>query len=229
MHSSTTLDATGLLQRLDKISEDEVVPAGGAIYRAAKRVTDVVLALALICLLGPLMVVVAVLIKLTGSGPVIFRQERAGLGGRPFTMFKFRTMREGAENDREYLEHLNFQDGPVFKIREDPRITRLGGFLRKTSIDELPQLFNVLAGRMSMVGPRPLWLPEARSVKGSAGFRLKVPPGITCLWQISGRSELKYHQWLLLDLYYISHRSFLLDILIILRTIPAVISGRGAY
>ena len=229
MSSSTALDSTGLLGRLDGMDEGKVVPAGGAVYCAAKRTTDLVLSLALICLLGPLMIVIAALIKFTGRGPAIFRQERAGLGGKPFTMYKFRTMREGAEDDREYLEHLNFQDGPVFKIREDPRITRLGGFLRKTSIDELPQLFNVLTGQMSLVGPRPLWLPEARSIKGSAGFRLKVPPGITCLWQIYGRSELKYHQWLLLDLYYISHRSFLLDLLIMLRTIPAVLSGRGAY
>jgi len=229
--SSTTpiMEASEVIARLDAGGQDVVSPAGGVIYITARRFWDIALSLVLICLMSPIMIIVAILIKITSPGPVIFIQERAGLNGKPFKMFKFRTMYRDAEDDREYLSNLNIQNGPVFKVRSDPRITLIGAFLRKTSIDELPQLFNVIAGQMSLVGPRPLWLPEAQSTTGSARLRVIVPPGMTGLWQISGRSELQYEQWILLDLYYITHRSFLIDLLIILRTIPAVISGRGAY
>jgi lipopolysaccharide/colanic/teichoic acid biosynthesis glycosyltransferase len=198
-------------------------------YERVKRGLDVVLATALLAACGPLMLVVALLVKLTSRGPVIFRQTRAGRGGRPFTMLKFRTMYAGAQDDREFIRHLNEQDGPVFKIRHDPRLTWLGRLLRRSSIDELPQLLNVLAGHMSLVGPRPLWLPEARQATGAARRRTDVKPGLTCLWQISGRSELSYEEWVLLDLYYIDHRGALLDLMILLQTLPAVLSGRGAY
>ena len=144
-------------------------------------------------------------------------------------MYKFRTMRNGAQDERELVAHLNEQTGPVFKIAADPRVTWIGRFLRRSSIDELPQLFNVLSGKMSLVGPRPLWLPEALQSVGAARLRMRIKPGLTCLWQISGRSELTYDQWVLLDLYYIRHRSLLLDLLIIAQTIPAVLSARGAY
>lgn len=206
-----------------------VVPAGGAAYLAAKRVLDVVVAAALLVVLGPVMLLVAAAVKLTSRGPVLFSQVRAGLNERPFTMFKFRTMRLGAEDDRELLAHLNEQDGPVFKIPEDPRLTPVGRFLRRSSLDELPQLLNVLRGEMSLVGPRPLWMVEAQRARGAARLRTLVKPGLTCLWQISGRSELGYQTWVEMDLFYIRRRSFLLDLLIMIQTIPAVLSGRGAY
>lgn len=204
-------------------------PAGGLLYGHVKRVLDVGIAAALVVLLSPVMLLAAILIKLTSRGPVIFKQVRAGIHEAPFVMYKFRTMRQGAEEDRAYLEHLNEKDGPIFKMRGDPRLTRVGRFLRRSSIDELPQLFNVLSGEMSLVGPRPLWYPEAKQAKGAACHRMRVKPGMTCLWQISGRSELSYDEWVLLDLYYIRHRSTVLDLLIILQTMPAVLSARGAY
>jgi lipopolysaccharide/colanic/teichoic acid biosynthesis glycosyltransferase len=202
---------------------------GWSSYEVAKRVLDVLAASVLLVLLAPLMAVAAVLVKLTSRGPVLFKQTRGGLHGAPFTMYKFRTMRLGAEAARASLEHLNEKDGPVFKIVNDPRLTSIGRWLRKSSIDELPQLFNVLRGEMSLVGPRPLWLPEAQRTQGRARLRTHVKPGLTCLWQISGRSELKYQEWVDLDLYYVRHRSLLLDLMIMAQTVPAVISTRGAY
>ena len=198
-------------------------------YELAKRVLDVVVAACLLVVTSPLMLAVAALIRLTSPGPAIFKQTRAGAAGRPFTMYKFRTMRLGAEDDRESLAHLNEKDGPVFKIAADPRLTLLGSFLRQSSIDELPQLFNVLLGEMTLVGPRPLWLPEANKAVGPAWARTTVTPGLTCLWQISGRSELSYETWVAMDLHYIKHRSMLLDLLILIQTGPAVLFGRGAY
>ena len=199
------------------------------LYHCVKRAVDVVIALALIVLLAPLMAMVAAAIKLTSRGPVIFTQPRAGFDDAVFTMYKFRSMYHGAHKDRAGLAHMNQKDGPVFKIINDPRLTLIGRFLRRSSIDELPQLFNVLLGDMSLVGPRPLWLPEAKLAEGVARYRTVVKPGLTCLWQISGRSELSYDQWVKLDMYYICNRSPLLDMSIIAHTIPAVISGRGAY
>jgi lipopolysaccharide/colanic/teichoic acid biosynthesis glycosyltransferase len=225
----SSAEAPELLARLDAQGERLLEPAGGAVYRALKRGVDVVLSLVLIILLSPLMLATALLVKLTSRGPVVFRQTRAGKGGRPFTMYKFRTMRVGAEDDVDFLRGRNYQNGPVFKLPEDPRLTWAGKFLRRSSIDELLQLFNVLRGEMSLVGPRPLWLPEAQRCRGAARLRTSVKPGLTCLWQISGRSELSYEQWILLDLYYIRSRSLLLDGLIIAQTFPAVLSGHGAY
>jgi len=200
------------------------------LYEPLKRAMDVVIAPLLLIVLSPLIVVVALAIKLTSRGGVLFRQLRVGKDGRPFIMYKFRTMRIGAERDRQVLAHLNQMRGsPVFKIPQDPRITRLGRLLRRTSIDELPQLFNVLAGQMSLVGPRPLWMPEAQEAGVVSRLRAAVKPGLTCLWQISGRSELSYDQWVRLDLYYIQHRGALLDLLIMAQTAPAVLSGKGAY
>jgi lipopolysaccharide/colanic/teichoic acid biosynthesis glycosyltransferase len=144
-------------------------------------------------------------------------------------MVKFRTMHLGAEDDRKHLMHLNEQAGPIFKIAEDPRLTWIGRWLRQSSIDELPQLFHVLTGQMSLVGPRPFWLPEAQQAVGDARLRMLVKPGLTCLWQISGRSELSYDEWVQLDLFYISRRSLRLDLLILAQTLPAVLFGRGAF
>lgn len=225
------IDTTAVrtLERLNYELQAGLVPPGGGVYRAVKRLLDVVLTIPLLIFLSPVMILTALAVKLTSRGSALFAQTRAGLRGRPFTMYKFRTMRTGAEGDREFLAHLNETNGPVFKIAEDPRLTRIGRFLRRSSLDELPQLFHVLVGQMSLVGPRPQWLPEAEKAVGAARLRTAVKPGLTCLWQISGRSELGYEKWVLLDLYYIQHRSTLLDVLIILQTVPAVLSGHGAY
>ena len=212
------------------LTAEDITPASQARwYEQAKRAMDIVLSVAMLLLLWPLMLLIATLVKFSSRGSVLFRQKRAGLNGEPFTMYKFRSMRNGAEDDRALVEHLNHHSGPVFKIPEDPRLTKLGRFLRRSSLDELPQLFNVLLGEMSIVGPRPLWLPEAAKANGSAKLRTTVKPGLTCLWQISGRSELSYDQWVLLDLYYIRRRGILLDLMIIAQTIPAVLTGHGAY
>jgi lipopolysaccharide/colanic/teichoic acid biosynthesis glycosyltransferase len=175
-------------------------------------------------------VIIALAIKLTSKGPVIFRQARGGKNGRPFSMFKFRTMRTDAEMQREELQRFNVMSGPVFKVENDPRVTAVGRFLRKTSLDELPQLFNVLLGDMSLVGPRPLPMYEVERIEATAHRRrLSMKPGITCLWQISGRNNVtSFDRWVALDLEYIDNWSPLLDVRILLKTIPVVLFGWGA-
>ena len=194
-----------------------------------KTVLDFLVAACLLLLLSPLMLAVAVLIKWQSPGPVLFVQQRIGLNKRRFMIYKFRTMREDAVQLQKGLEQLNELDGPAFKMKNDPRITALGKRLRITSIDELPQLFNVLKGDMSLVGPRPL------PVRDFEGFehdihrrRFSVKPGITCLWQISGRSNISFDKWMELDMNYIDHWSIWLDLKILLKTIPAVLSKSGA-
>jgi exopolysaccharide biosynthesis polyprenyl glycosylphosphotransferase len=194
-----------------------------------KRIFDFVVSLVLIVLLAPALLIAAVLVKLTSPGPVLFFQKRLGLNKRRFSICKFRTMVPDAEKRMKDIEHLNEVSGPVFKIKNDPRITPLGRFLRKTSIDELPQLFNVLKGDMSLVGPRPL------PVRDYEGFnedwqrrRFSVRPGITCLWQVGGRNSIAFEKWMALDLEYIDGWSLWLDFQILLRTIPAILKGSGA-
>jgi exopolysaccharide biosynthesis polyprenyl glycosylphosphotransferase len=194
-----------------------------------KRLLDVISSLVLLAVLSPLFLVLALAIKITSPGPVFFTQKRVGLNKRAFTMFKFRTMVPHAEGIQEKLAHLNEMTGPVFKIKNDPRITPIGRVLRKTSMDELPQLFNVLKGDMSLVGPR------AMSVRDYQFFsedwqrrRFSVPPGITCLWQIQGRNAIPFEQWMKLDMQYIDKWSLWLDFKILARTIPAVFKGSGA-
>ena len=194
-----------------------------------KRMMDLTIALIAIMLLSPVLLVAAILIKLTSTGPILFAQERLGLNKRHFTVYKFRTMVIDAEKRMREIEHLNEVTGPVFKIKNDPRITQVGKMLRKTSIDELPQLINVLIGDMSLVGPRPL------PVRDYEGFdkdwqrrRFSVRPGITCLWQVHGRSSIPFEKWMELDLQYIDKWSLWLDFQILLRTIPAVLRGSGA-
>jgi exopolysaccharide biosynthesis polyprenyl glycosylphosphotransferase len=196
----------------------------------AKQVLDFCGALVLLVLTSPLMLLAAVGIKLTSPGPVLFRQERCGLNGRPFTMLKFRSMVSDAEQRKHELEALNEMSGPVFKVSNDPRVTPFGRFLRKYSIDELPQLFNVLAGQMSLVGPRPLPVNEVKRFDDPAHRRrLSVKPGLTCLWQIRGRSDLRdFREWVRLDLEYIDNWSLGLDLKILLLTIPVVLRGQGA-
>jgi exopolysaccharide biosynthesis polyprenyl glycosylphosphotransferase len=194
-----------------------------------KRLMDIVASASLLSLLSPLLALVAVAIRLDSRGPVFFVQDRVGFNKHRFRMFKFRTMRRDAEARMKEIEHLNEKSGPIFKIRNDPRITRLGRWLRKTSIDELPQLINVLLGEMSLVGPRPLAVRDALKMEEAwQKRRFSVKPGLTCLWQVSGRSNLSFEQWMELDLKYIDGWSLGLDGVIVLRTIPAILTARGA-
>lgn len=193
-----------------------------------KRLADFLMALMLASLLAPVMLAIAALIKLTSKGPVLYRQTRCGLGGRRFTVYKFRSMRADADLRREELAALNEMDGPVFKVRNDPRATRLGRFLRRYSLDELPQLFNILKGEMSFVGPRPPLPEEVQRYEPWQRRRLRMLPGLTCLWALEGRNELSFRRWMELDLEYIDNWSPSLDWKILLRTIPVVLSGRGA-
>jgi exopolysaccharide biosynthesis polyprenyl glycosylphosphotransferase len=194
-----------------------------------KRAIDATAAAALLMLLAPLMALIALAIKLESRGPVFYVQERYGRGRRRFRMFKFRTMVPDAERLQASLESRNEADGPVFKIAADPRITKLGRLLRRTSLDELPQFFNVLKGDMSLVGPRPLPVRDVARFTDAADMRrFSVRPGLTCLWQISGRSNLSFNDWMRLDLSYIDGWSLELDLLILARTLPAVLRGTGA-
>ena len=190
-----------------------------------KRAYDFGLGAVLLVVSLPVMLVLALLIKATSSGSVLYRQTRCGLNGRRFTMYKLRTMVADADRRRRELEHLNTMGGPAFKVRSDPRITPLGHYLRKFSLDELPQFWNVVRGEMSLVGPRPLEEKEPYTPRQRR--RLSMKPGITCLWQISGRNDLDFDRWMELDLEYIDTWSPRLDFVILLKTIPAVLSRRG--
>lgn len=195
-----------------------------------KDLVDRLGALAGLLISGPLFLLIALGIRLTSPGPIFFQQARAGRHGRPFQMYKFRTMVTDAEMQREELQKFNQMSGPVFKMEKDPRVTPLGKILRRTSFDELPQLWNVLRGEMSLVGPRPLPLYEVERFETPAQRRrLSMKPGLTCLWQVSGRNEVKsFEQWVKLDLEYIDHWSLWLDLRILLKTIPVVLLGVGA-
>jgi exopolysaccharide biosynthesis polyprenyl glycosylphosphotransferase len=194
----------------------------------AKRVMDVVGSTVLLALLAPFFLIVGLLVKLTSQGPVIYKQIRCGLYGRRFVLYKFRSMKDGAEDVLWEIKHLNEMDGPVFKMRNDPRVTPLGRFLRKSSVDEWPQFWNVLKGDMSLVGPRAPLPDEVKEYTRWQRRRLSVKPGITCLWQVSGRNEIDFHEWMKLDLHYIDNWSLLLDLKILLRTFPVVLLGKGA-
>ena len=198
-------------------------------YRALKRFVDIAGSAAALWVLFPFLLLVAALVKLTSPGPVFFRQLRVGLHGKKFHMLKFRSMVANAEALKATLAAQNEQTGPVFKMKRDPRITPLGRFLRKYSIDELPQLVNVLRGDMTLVGPRPPVPQEVALYEPWQRRRLSVPPGLTCLWQVSGRSEVGFEDWMYLDLQYIDHPSVGQDIGLRLKTVPAVVSGRGSH
>lgn len=194
-----------------------------------KRLLDLLLTILAMPVLLPLMAVVAIAIRRDSPGPVFFVQQRVGLRKHLFPMYKFRSMYTDAEEKLKELEHLNEADGPIFKMTNDPRVTRVGNFIRRTSLDELPQLFNVLRGEMSLVGPRPMSIRDVDLFdKGIQRKRFSVKPGITCIWQISGRSNLPFSKWLELDLEYIENWSLLLDLKILIKTIPAVLKSRGA-
>jgi exopolysaccharide biosynthesis polyprenyl glycosylphosphotransferase len=199
------------------------------IVHGLKRALDVLVAGLATIVASPIMLATAIAIKLDSPGPVLFKQTRVGKWGEPFGCYKFRSMYVDAEKRKAELMAQNEADGPVFKMKRDPRITRVGRIIRKLSIDELPQLFNVLKGEMSLVGPRPAVPKEVDQYEFEQLRRLGAVPGITGLQQVSGRSDLSFRRWVELDLQYISEQSFLKDIEIMLKTIPAVVSGRGAY
>lgn len=202
-------------------------PEPHARYHFYKRSLDIVLASVLIVLTAPIVAAAAGAILLTSGWPIFYRQRRLGYLGREFTCWKLRTMWRDAERQRDALAHLNVTAGPTFKHPADPRVLRVGRILRKTSIDELPQLWNVLRGDMSMVGPRPLAVSENIYTQEQAQ-RLSVKPGLTCFWQVSGRSEIRFERWMELDVDYVRQRNLGLDILLIAKTITAVLSRRGA-
>jgi lipopolysaccharide/colanic/teichoic acid biosynthesis glycosyltransferase len=196
-------------------------------YLATKRSLDLVGAVVLLVLFAPIMLTTFVVLTVTTRGRPIFRQVRVGYCGRRFSMLKFRTMRLDAHKMQSQVR--NEKDGPIFKNRRDPRITRVGRFLRSTSIDEMPQLLNILIGHMSLVGPRPPVVPEVVQYKAWQFGRLGVKPGLTCLWQISGRSEIGFEDWVRMDLWYARHQSLWTDLKLLVRTPLSVLSRRGAY
>jgi len=198
--------------------------------KVAKQLLDVIGAVVLLLVTSPILAAFALFIRWTSPGPVFFRQQRAGLNGRPFVMLKFRSMVSNAEQRKHEIEQLNEMTGPVFKVTNDPRITPIGQFMRKWSIDEMPQLVNVLRGEMSLVGPRPLPVDEVNRFDDLAHRRrLSVKPGLTCLWQVNGRNKITdFKEWVRLDLQYIDNWSFWLDLQILARTLPAVLRGTGA-
>jgi exopolysaccharide biosynthesis polyprenyl glycosylphosphotransferase len=204
-------------------------PEFRGLRRVAKAGLDYALTLVGLVLAAPLLLVVALAVKLTSPGPVLFRQQRVGRHGQVFTMHKFRSMYADAEQRREELDASNELDGPLFKLRQDPRVTPLGGVLRRYSLDELPQLLDVLAGRMSLVGPRPPLPAEVAGYSDDVRRRLLVKPGITGLWQVSGRSNLSWEESVRLDLSYVENWSLAFDVRIILRTVAAVLARDGAY
>jgi len=198
-------------------------------YRKRKRILDVVGSAVLLMLLFPLMLVIAILIKLTSGGSVFFVTDRVGLCGKPFPFYKFRSMRLGSDQQKDDLAEQNEREGPIFKMKTDPRVTPIGRFMRKFSIDELPQLLNVFLGHMSLVGPRPPLPREVAEYDEYMAERLSVRPGLTCYWQIMGRSDLTFEQWMELDHRYLQEMSIWVDLKILLMTPWAVLRGDGAY
>lgn len=187
-------------------------------YKFFKRVIDVVCSLAGLLLLSPVLIIVSILIKLESDGPIIFSQDRIGYRGQKFKMYKFRSMVVNAEELKKKLAEQNEMSGPMFKMKNDPRVTKVGKFIRKTSIDELPQLINILKGEMSLVGPRPSLPKEVKEFEPWMMERLEVKPGLTCYWQVSGRNDIDFEDWMKLDIKYVRERSFLLDIKLIFKT-----------
>ncbi len=198
-------------------------------YDILKRVFDLTAAILSIIFLSPLLLVLAFTVKVSSRGPIFFKQMRVGKGGKQFFMYKFRSMCCNAESLKDGLKLANEADGPAFKIKRDPRITPLGFILRKYSLDELPQLWNIVRGEMSFVGPRPPLLEEVKQYKKWQAQRLSVTPGLTCIWQISGRNHIKFDDWMRMDIRYIRARSLWLDLVLILKSFSVVLKGTGAY
>jgi exopolysaccharide biosynthesis WecB/TagA/CpsF family protein len=218
-------NAAFLLRAVDHAIEQRGLAPQGS----AKRAFDIAASFAGLCLLAPLFLAIALAIAIEDRGPVFFRQTRIGKNGKPFRMIKFRSMVVDAERIRKQIEAMSERDGVCFKMRKDPRITRVGAWLRRTSIDELPQLINVLTGDMSLVGPRPALPKEVTAYWDRALQRLDVKPGITCIWQVSGRAEIPFDQQVEMDIDYVEDHGLARDLWLLLRTVPAVATGRGAY
>ncbi len=221
--------AAGGYQAFIDRDEHGPVPLDNPVYLLLKRLIDIGGALLGLLLILPLIPFLVLMIKLDSPGPILFRQRRVGHRGREFDCYKFRSMVVDAEAQKTELDHLNEASGAAFKIRRDPRITGVGSFIRRSSLDEFPQLFNVLKGDMSIVGPRPQIPVEVAEYTPAQARRLLVKPGLTCLWQVSGRSQLDFAEWMALDLVYVRQRSLRFDLWVLLRTIPAVIERKGAY
>ena len=214
---------------------DEMVKIGrlsrnkkARLYEISKRGMDIIGSLVGIVLLMPLYIIVAIWIKVDSKGPVMFSQERVGLDGKKFYMYKFRSMVVNAEDLKEKLKTQNERKGPMFKIKEDPRVTKIGKFIRKTSIDELPQLINILKGEMSIVGPRPSLPKEVKQFDDWMMERLDVKPGLTCYWQVEGRDDIPFIEWMKLDIKYVKERSLGLDIKLILKTFTVLLGDKNA-
>lgn len=198
-------------------------------YEIIKRLFDIICSLISIIILSPVFILISILIKIEDpKGKILFSQDRCGKNGEIFKMYKFRSMVHNAEELLEDLQKMNEMSGPVFKIKEDPRITRVGKFIRKTSLDELPQIINILNGDMSFVGPRPPLVNEVKQYNEYQIQRLLVKPGLTCIWQVSGRNNIDFDEWIELDLKYIKERNLMLDLTLILKTIPALLGDENA-
>ena len=198
------------------------------LYEVIKRIIDVVASFTGLILLSPLILIVSILIKLESKGEVIFKQKRVGLNGKEFYMYKFRSMVINAEELKAELESQNEMSGPMFKIKDDPRITKIGKFIRKTSIDELPQLINVIKGDMSLVGPRPSLPKEVKKFEQWMMERLEVKPGLTCIWQVSGRNNIDFEDWMKLDISYVEDRNLWIDIKLIFKTVLVLFGDKNA-
>lgn len=198
------------------------------LYEVIKRIIDIVASFTGLIVLSPLMLVVSILIKLESKGEVIFKQKRVGLNGKEFYMYKFRSMVINAEELKAELESQNEMSGPMFKMKDDPRVTKVGKFIRKTSLDELPQLWNVLKGDMSLVGPRPSLPKEVAQFEDWMHRRLEVKPGLTCYWQVSGRNNIDFEDWMKLDIRYVEERNLFVDIKLIFKTIFVLFGDKNA-
>ena len=200
-----------------------------SLYEVIKRLIDVVCSFIGVVVLSPLFIIIAIIIKTTSKGPVFFSQKRVGKDGKEFDMYKFRSMVVNAEELKEKLAAQNEMSGPMFKMKDDPRVTRVGKFIRKTSIDELPQLWNVLKGDMSLVGPRPSLPKEVAQFEDWMYRRLEVKPGLTCYWQVSGRNNIDFEDWMKLDVKYVDERSILIDIKLIFKTVGVLFGDKNAH
>lgn len=218
------------MERL-QINEQEIIEIErkeSALYNISKRILDIIASTLGLIILSPILLVVAILIRLESRGPAIFSQKRIGLNKKEFKMYKFRSMVQNAEELKEKLAKENEMSGPMFKIKNDPRVTKVGRFIRRTSIDELPQLINVLKGEMSLVGPRPSLPKEVSKFEPWMLKRLSVKPGLTCYWQVSGRNNIDFENWMKLDLQYVNDRSFWLDLKLILKTATVLFGDKNA-
>ncbi len=226
----STSNKSTVIQKNREIPLQQVQVSDSKFYLAMKRMIDIIAAVLGIVILSPLFIIIALMIKVEDEkGPVLFSQVRIGKDGKKFSMYKFRSMVSNAEELKASLMEQNEAEGPVFKIKDDPRITNIGKFIRKTSIDELPQLFNVLRGEMSLVGPRPPLPNEVAQYTSYQKQRLKVVPGLTCYWQVSGRSNIGFDEWVELDLKYIRKRNMVIDFKLIFKTVLVLFGSKDAY